>query len=114
MGDTAASAVARIDTGQVVQAARPSLARGDTRGDERRLSAARGAERVAASTPVELPEHQATDLSFQVDRQAQRILVEVIDRETKSVVRSFPLLLPGSGVPDDQATPRGALVDAKA
>ena len=56
---------------------------------------------------------QATDLAFRVDSTAHLIIVQVIDRGSGAIVRSFPLILPGVG-PADEETPRGALVDAKA
>jgi hypothetical protein len=66
--------------------------------------------------PVELPSWRTTDLAYQVDAESKHISVQVVDRETGSVVRSFPLVLPGhdgSSENPEAETPRGALIDAK-
>jgi hypothetical protein len=67
---------------------------------------------------------RTTDLAYQVDAESKRVSVHVVDRATGSVVRSFPLFMPGQaaaidGRPGDAEAgadaeaPRGALVDAK-
>lgn len=77
-----------------------------------------GASPVALGTPG----HRTTDLAYQVDAESKRISVQVVDRDTGSVVRSFPLFMPGQGEHADgevaadggeSDAPRGVIVDAK-
>jgi hypothetical protein len=66
--------------------------------------------------------HRTTDLAYQVDAESKRVSVQVVDRETGAVVRSFPLFVPGQGESIDgegagddgeSDAPRGTIVDAK-
>ena len=69
--------------------------------------------------------HRTTDLAYQVDAESKRVSVQVVDRATGSVVRSFPMSMPGQAASTDGKTaaaasagggedaPRGALIDAK-
>jgi hypothetical protein len=76
------------------------------------------------SSPVALsaPGPRTTDLAYQIDAESGRVSVQVVDRATGSVVRSFPIFVPGQGAAIDGAgtaaggeadAPRGAIVDAK-
>lgn len=64
--------------------------------------------------------HRTTDLAYQVEPESKRIIVQVVDRDTGEVVRSYPLFVPGQGATIDADresaeadAPRGGLVDAK-
>ena len=63
-----------------------------------------------AAAPPAAAAARTTALEFQLDRETGRLVVAVVDRMNGTVVRAFPLVLPGFG-PDDPR--RGALVDAK-
>ena len=76
--------------------------------EEHRAARAREHEHPA------VPEQGATDLSYQSDPESEHILVQIVDRDTGSVVRSFPLDLPGTETGGDQEPARGGIVDAKA
>jgi len=104
MSHDAASAVTRIDGA----GARGGHAPEPTAHERRHATG-----RHAALQAVESAQ-RSTELAFQVDVDAHRILVQVIDSKTRAVVRSFPLLLPGVGSKSEHDPPRGALVDAKA
>jgi FlaG protein len=100
--------VARIERGSV----KPANAAATLHHERSRASGGHAAHptRVAID-----PNVRPTELAFHVDPSSNRILVQVIDAASRSVIRSFPLLLPGVGGSElDVETPRGALVDAKA
>lgn len=125
MHDEAARAVAPIDTKKVhpvsATVPQPSHERAET--PERHGTSAPPPEPEAASSAaVSAPAHRTTDLAYQVDAESKRVTVQVVDRETGSVVRSFPLFMPGQDAVIDGAqagdegeadAPRGAIVDAK-
>lgn len=126
MHDEAARAVAPIDTKKVhpvsATVPQPSHERAETA--ERHGTSAPPPEPEAASpAAVSAPAHRTTDLAYQVDAESKRVTVQVVDRETGSVVRSFPLFMPDRNAVIDGAqagdegeadAPRGAIVDAKA
>ncbi len=125
MNDEATRAVAPIDPKQVrpVSATVPQPQREHAETPEHHAKPpqppeADGPPPAAASAPG----HRTTDLAYQVDAESKRISVQVVDRETGSVVRSFPLFVPGQGeIIDGKGAaeggepdaPRGAIVDAK-
>ncbi len=110
MGDTAAHAVTRIESKRV-QAALP-IEHHDRDAAKRAGTRESGLRKPVAATPA-AEQVRSTDLAFQVDAVARRVTVHVIDRETKSVVRSFPLVMPGGRAAEGDAE-RGSVVDAKA
>jgi hypothetical protein len=70
---------------------------------------------LAAATPAIAPViTPGTWLEFEIDHEAKRLIVQVVDRESGAVVRSFPLVLPGLRGGAAEETARGVLVDAKA
>lgn len=64
--------------------------------------------KVASASP------RATQLSFEVEAEASRVHVQVVERESQVVLRSFPMLLPGRMGNSAETEPRGRIVDAKA
>ncbi len=76
--------------------------------------AAESAPAAARAAPLAAPAPPTTELAFHVDREAGLLIVEVVDQESGTVVRSIPLVLPGLGGGASQEPSRGALVDAKA
>lgn len=109
MSDTAAQAITRVESRRV-RAELPA-AQQDVE-NAKRAARESGLRTPVAATPA-AEQVRSTDLSFQVDAIARRVTVNVIDRETKSVVRSFPLVMPGGRKPEGDPE-RGAVVDAKA
>lgn len=111
MNDERAYAVARIESGKVAAAHAAVASKQDRSPQE---TSPRQQRAAAAPSPATETLPGPTDLSFRVDAEAGRLWVQVIDRETRAVLRSFPLVLPGADAAPASATPRGALVDAKA
>jgi len=112
MSDDGTRAITRVE-GHTVHAAEAAVAHDhdppkNPADEAHRAARAREQERPA------VPEQGATDLSYQPDPASEYILVQIVDRDTGSVVRSFPLDLPGPETSGDQEPARGALVDAKA
>ncbi len=112
MSDDGTRAIARVE-GHTVHAVEAAVAHDheppkNPATEDHRRARAREAER-----PV-VPERQATDLSYQPDPESEHILVQIVDRDTGSVVRSFPLDLPGAETAGEHEPVRGGIVDAKA
>lgn len=125
MNEEAARAVAPIDTKKVrpVSATVPQSQHERAEMPERHAKPAPPpeAEALLPAAPSAAG-HRTTDLAYQVDVESKRVSVQVVDRETGAVVRSFPLFMPGqSAVMDGEHdggtaetdVPRGGLVDAK-
>lgn len=97
------------------------------RADTKEADASTAAADEAETPPVAVSDagHRTTDLAYQVDAESKRVSVQVVDRATGEVVRSFPVFVPGQaaiidGQPNGDVSeegesdaPRGALVDAK-
>lgn len=125
MSEEAARAVAPIDTKKVrpvtATVPQPQHERAET--PERHAASAPPSEPEESSAGVlNAPGHRTTDLAYQMDAESKRVSVQVVDRETGSVVRSFPVFMPGqeilvdgaaAGDGADSDAPRGAIVDAK-
>jgi hypothetical protein len=80
---------------------------------ERRQRHADTAGRASASEVVDHavePMTASTALSFQVD-DAHRLVVQVVERETGKVVRSFTLVMPGVEPLAEEGRAPGALLD---
>jgi uncharacterized FlaG/YvyC family protein len=112
MNDDGTRAITRVES-HTVHAAEAAVSHGhqppkNPAAEEHRAARAREQQRPA------VPEEGATDLSYQADPESEHILVQIVDRDTGSVVRSFPIDLPGDDVASDQEPARGGLVDAKA
>lgn len=113
MRDNAVNGITRID-GPAVQALHAAVS---THHDRPRSPEEAPPARHAAlpdAAPVE-PAQPPTDLAFEVDAEARRLVVQVVDRDSGEVVRSFPMVMPGGAASASAHGPaRGALVDAKA
>lgn len=112
MSDDGTRAITRVE-GHTVHAAEAAVSHDheppkNPAAEDHRAPRTREQERPA------VPEEGATDLSYQSDPESEHILVQIVDRDTGSVVRSFPLDLPGGEASGDQEPARGGLVDAKA
>ncbi len=127
MNDEPARAVTPID-GRTVHpigatVPQPQQERSDAKGADTGAAPPREADAPSVATSAAGP--RTTDLAYQVDAESKRVSVQVVDRATGSVVRSFPLFMPGrNAIIDgrsaadaseggDADAPRGALVDAK-
>jgi hypothetical protein len=125
MDREATRAVAPIDTKKVrpVSATVPQPQHEGAETPERHAKPAPPPEaEVPPAAPLGAAGHRTTDLAYQMDAESKRVSVQVVDRETGSVVRSFPLFMPGQGESIDgeggadggeSDAPRGAIVDAK-
>jgi len=124
MNEEATRAVTPIDTKKVrpvsATVPQPQHERAETPASH--AKPAPEAESLPAAA-VSVAGHRTTDLAYQVDAESKRISVQVVDRETGAVVRSFPLFIPGqsavidgtdAGEGGESDAPRGAIVDAKA
>lgn len=111
MSDDGTRAIARVES-HAVPASQAAVAHDHEPPKHR---AAHQDQRAATPRAVPtVPSARRTELAFEPDPASARVVVQVVDRETGSVVRSFPITLPGGEAATDQDPPRGALVDAKA
>lgn len=126
MNENAARAVAPIDTKKVrpvsATVPEPQHERAETPQRQAKSGPPAPETDAAAPTLVSAAGHRTTDLAYQMDAESKRVSVQVVDRETGSVVRSFPLFVPGQAEilegegsvdGDESDAPRGAIVDAK-